>query len=114
MFLGFFLLLFLSMAQDEPDGRVALALLLLMPIFILAGGTALFTILGRPDFRDTTKLDGHVYRLDSEWKVGVGGASRGIIVLLECDSLGLFCKIVHRENLAQQSMKKIFRPYMLI
>lgn len=56
------------------------------------------TVLGGYTFHDELRTPQHIYRLDSEWKVGVGGASTAIYNLWECDVHGWICRIVHSES----------------
>lgn len=73
--------------------------LVLIAAWMLSCIVSLTTVLGRYTFHHELVTANHVYRLDSQWKVGVGGASRAVYWLWVCDDTGWICRIVHAERI---------------
>ncbi|MEO1288550.1 MAG: hypothetical protein AAFV93_12345 [Chloroflexota bacterium] len=57
-----------------------------------------FTMLGEYRHHDTIVTNTHIYHLSSEWKIGVGGASRAVYLLWECNRQGEACHIIMEER----------------
>jgi len=72
-----------------------ISLVLLVWVNLSMCAITAFTFFGDYRYHDTARFDDHVFRLDSEWKVGVGGDSRTVFSLLKCDRIGLICEIVY-------------------
>ena len=72
-------------------------------VFICAWMTACFaslnTFFGQYTFHDELTTVNHVYRLDSERKLGIGSTSRAVYWLWQCDERGHFCHILHAQRL---------------
>ena len=59
----------------------------------------LLTILGEYRHHDTYVSDNYIYHLSSEWKVGVGGASRAVYLLWQCNERQNSCTIIDSERI---------------
>lgn len=59
----------------------------------------LYTMLGKATHHDTVITDDVTYHLSSEWKVGVGGASRAGYLLWKCDNQTNLCDRIHFERI---------------
>lgn len=67
-------------------------------------GNILKSMLGEQDHHVTLETDKYIYELSSEWKVGVGGASRAIYLVWRCEDQFSPCDIV-----ASHRVPPIFR-----
>ena len=47
-------------------------------------------------YRDSLYTDSHAYHVDSSWAVGVGGDSKSVYVIWQCDRLDLLCRTIAR------------------
>lgn len=57
-------------------------------------GNILTSVLGEQDHHETMETDKYIYELSSEWKVGVGGASRAVYLVWRCEDQFSPCDIV--------------------
>jgi|GEM_PF-4351654 len=91
-----FLIYFVLSIRRKPQFSQS-TIFMLIPIIsiacIFSCIVSLPIILGEYTLHDEIRTSEHVYRLDSEWKVGIGGASTAIYHLWQCDYRGWFCRI---------------------
>jgi hypothetical protein len=95
VFMWFLRLSFRESAARAPLLGAGLSLVLLVLVNVSMCAATLVTILGDYRYHDMERFGNHVYRLDSEWKIGVGGDSRAVFSLLKCDSAGLICEFIY-------------------
>ena len=55
-------------------------------------------VLGQYHHYDRAWMDNHTYYLGSAWNIGVGGAEPSTILIFDCDTIGLFCNILYRQD----------------
>lgn len=82
-------------AMRVPICGASLSLILLVLVNLGMCAFSVFTFMGSYRYHDEARLDNQVYRLDSEWKVGVGGDSKAIFSQLQCERRGMICKTVY-------------------
>lgn len=102
VFLWFFRLIIQEPSPVASLRSAGLCLVLLIFVNVNMCVATVFTVFGDYRHHDTERLGHHVYRLDSEWKVGVGSASQAYFSLLECDPSGLICKLVYGYRYVQE------------
>jgi len=78
---------------------VTVSLLLSCAAVPFTAWLVLLTVLGIQTHHDSLSTESHVYHLSSEWKIGVGMASRAGYLLWQCDMTQIVCSVIHSERI---------------
>ena len=100
-FVGVPLLLVITLFQFRHKRQSTLTLMLSLLILgisnVLACGSS-FTLLINPTSQiESLSSKNHIYHVDSIFSPGIGGDHTSLLILWECDRIGLFCQIIDSE-----------------